>query len=226
MNQRGGQGTGRTLPIVRVDAGGGLSRGERRDAAENRQRVLETAQTLFAERGVAAVSMHEIARAACIGQGTLYRRYANKGQLCAALLDDTARRFQAETLERLRADRHAPALDQLAGFLVRLATFNEANAPLLGGMTDAACGERRGETYRRGLYGWLHHTVTYLLQQAVERQEIPPLDVEAVADGVLAPLAIDLYLFQRRDRGFTPERITAALRRLLFDGLRGRPEPG
>ncbi len=36
-------------------------------------------------------------------------------------------------------------------------------------------------------------------------------------------VAIDLYLYQRHALGHTPERITAALRRLLFDGLRGRP---
>ena len=62
-------------------------RGERRDPAENRRRVLEVARDLFAERGVDHVSMHEIARAAGIGQGTLYRRYAHKGLVCMALLD-------------------------------------------------------------------------------------------------------------------------------------------
>jgi hypothetical protein len=41
---------------------------------------------------------------------------------------------------------------------------------------------------------------------------------------VLAPLSIDLYLHQRHDLGYTPERISASLRQLLFDGLRARPD--
>jgi hypothetical protein len=57
----------------------GRARAERRDAAENRQQVLAAASRLFAARGVAAVSMDEIAREACVGKGTLYRRYAHKG---------------------------------------------------------------------------------------------------------------------------------------------------
>src|SRR5215471_19498441 len=64
----------------------GEKRHERRDAAEHRQRILEVARRLFAQQGVEAVSMHQIALATGIGQGTLYRRYANKGELCMDLL--------------------------------------------------------------------------------------------------------------------------------------------
>ena len=49
--------------------------------------------------------------------------------------------------------------------------------------------------------------------------EVRSVDVEWFADALLAPLAIDLYLFQRQERGFAPERIITALRQLL-DGVR------
>ena len=74
-------------------------RHERRDAAEHRQRILNVAQRLFAEHGVDAVSMHQIARAAGIGQGTLYRRYAHKGELCMDLLHERYERFVRRVLD-------------------------------------------------------------------------------------------------------------------------------
>src|SRR2546430_11323251 len=71
-------------------------RHERRDAAEHRQRILEVAQHLFTEHGVGAVSMHQIAKTAGIGQGTLYRRYAHKGELCMDLLSEHNEQFAEE----------------------------------------------------------------------------------------------------------------------------------
>jgi hypothetical protein len=46
--------------------------------------------------------------------------------------------------------------------------------------------------------------------------------VEATADAVLAPLAVDLYLFQRNEMGMSRERIVNALRALILEGLRRR----
>src|SRR5207249_4161704 len=47
---------------------------ERADAARNRARILDAAERLFREHGVAAVSMDQIAQAAKVGKGTLFRR--------------------------------------------------------------------------------------------------------------------------------------------------------
>jgi len=59
----------------------------RRDAERNRQRILETAGELFAERGL-GVSLDEIARHAGVGVGTVYRRFPDKEQLIDALFED------------------------------------------------------------------------------------------------------------------------------------------
>lgn len=196
-------------------------RKERRDAAKHRQRILAEAQRLFAAQSVDATSMAQIARAAGIGQGTLYRRYAHKGELCGALLADNMQRFQATVDAHLAASSVA-ALDQLADLLERLVAFNEANAPLLGAIGDAACGSRRADAFRSPLYLWLRATSVALLRRARVQGEIGQLDIEATVDALLAPLAIDVYLHQRQELGLAPQRIVAALRQLLFDGLRPR----
>jgi AcrR family transcriptional regulator len=59
----------------------------RRDAEQNRQRLLDAAAEVFAEHGLEA-SVEEIARAAGVGMGTLYRRFPTKDALISALVHD------------------------------------------------------------------------------------------------------------------------------------------
>ncbi len=215
------------LGVPSQDLPGGESRPERRDAAEHRERILAVARELFDRHGVDSTSMHEIARAAQVGQGTLYRRYAHKGELCGALLKDNWQRFQEDIQDHTSAGHGAQsALAGIEFLLTRLARFNEENAGLLGAMEDAACGPRRGSMYQSPFYGWLRNAAETLLERAVQGGEIAPLDIGCTADAVLAPLSIDLYLYQRRDLGYEPERITASLRRLFFQGLSGGTASG
>jgi AcrR family transcriptional regulator len=59
----------------------------RRDAEQNRQRLLDAAADVFASRGLEA-SVEEIARTAGVGMGTLYRRFPTKDALISALVHD------------------------------------------------------------------------------------------------------------------------------------------
>ncbi len=60
--------------------------GLRKDAAHNRQLLIDAAEELFAERGL-TVSLDDIARHAGVGVGTAYRRFANKQELITALFE-------------------------------------------------------------------------------------------------------------------------------------------
>jgi AcrR family transcriptional regulator len=52
----------------------------RKDAEANRQRLLDAAGAVFAERGLSA-TLHEVAARAGVGVGTAYRNFSNKGEL-------------------------------------------------------------------------------------------------------------------------------------------------
>ena len=74
----------------------------RRDAEQNRQRLLDAAADVFAEHGLEA-SVEEIARTAGVGMGTLYRRFPTKDALISALVHDvlsTMLRIAREGTER------------------------------------------------------------------------------------------------------------------------------
>src|SRR5260370_20081 len=64
------------LPLLDGDAR------ERADAARNRERILCSAARLFSERGADCVSMDDVAEAAGVGKGTVFRRF---GSLAADL---------------------------------------------------------------------------------------------------------------------------------------------
>ncbi|MFR0355182.1 TetR/AcrR family transcriptional regulator [Streptomyces sediminimaris] len=72
----------------------------RADARRNREAVLDAAGDLFARRGD-AVQMDEIAERAGLGVGTLYRHFADKQALLAAII---GRRFEEMTTLARAAD--------------------------------------------------------------------------------------------------------------------------
>jgi AcrR family transcriptional regulator len=81
----------------------------RADAERNRRRLLETAQTLFRERGL-DVSVAEIAEAAGVGRGTLFRNFASKEDLIAAILAETMSEVAARGRELVDAPDPTAAL--------------------------------------------------------------------------------------------------------------------
>jgi AcrR family transcriptional regulator len=194
-------------------------RAERRDAVESRRRILQEARRLFEEMGVGAVSMHAIAHAAGVGQGTLYRRYANKGELCFDLIKESAGDLQAGVEAYLQQSADLPALTRLDGVLERLVAYTEEKLPMMGAIRDAYCGDNRVMQFANPFYRWIHGCIAGLYTEAEAMGDIAPLDPAFTADALLGVLSPQVYEFQRRERGFTPEQILSGVRRLYTSGL-------
>ncbi|MFF8768635.1 TetR/AcrR family transcriptional regulator [Kitasatospora sp. NPDC015120] len=185
---------------------------ERADAARNRAKVLAAAERLFAAGDPAAVTMDDIARAAGIGRGTLYRRYPDRASIARALLDEHERALQERMLRGAPplgpggpAGTVAPA-DRLAAFYAAMVELLETHVHLvLGAETGAA-------RYRTGAYAFWRLHVAHLAREAGRP------DPEVLADQLLAPLAPELFRHQR-DAGVTPARIAAGLAALAHGAL-------
>ena len=189
---------------------------ERSDAAANRALILDAARRLFAEHGVAEVSLADIVQTAGVGRGTLYRRYANKGELCLALLSSQFAEFQDEMLVQFKqmTIEQVPKLELLAHFVDALIHFIDEHIPLL-------CEVQRDGVQSVGdktaPYLWLHATVSGLLQAATASGEIASdSDTFCLADAILAPMTAQFYRFMRENRGFEPDRVSASLQALFF----------
>ncbi|MEV1329710.1 helix-turn-helix domain-containing protein [Micromonospora costi] len=175
---------------------------ERADAARNRRLILEAADRLYEERGAAHVTMDDIARAAGVGRGTLYRRYPDRASIALALLDAHERDLQEALL------RGEPPLGPGAAPAERLAAFYAAMVALLDRHVHLALGAEVGRSrFEAGAYGFWRAHVRALVAEAGHE------DPDAMVEPLLAPLAPDVFARQR-ETGIGADRIVAALERL------------
>jgi AcrR family transcriptional regulator len=82
----------------------------RKDAERNRQRIVDAARELFAEKGLEA-TLNDVAHHANVGVGTVYRRFATKEELLDAVFEDGIERVVALAESALQNE------DSWAGFV-------------------------------------------------------------------------------------------------------------
>jgi AcrR family transcriptional regulator len=186
-------------------------RHERADAARNRTAILCAAERLVAERGASCVTMDDVASAAGVGKGTLFRRFGDRAGLLRALLDERERAFQEDFIRgEPPLGPGAPAAERLVAFGHRLLEEVEVQGDLLLGAETWTPGER------------LVHSV-YAAHRAhlaaLLREVDPACDPQYLADVLLGALAAEVVLYQRRVLGMPLARLKdgwlALLGRLL-----------
>lgn len=182
----------------------------RADARRNRARVLEAARTLFAERGVAA-GIDDIARAAGVGVGTLYRHFPDKESLAVAVVaDDMDGLLETAHALALRDDAASALRDLLramagrsrcdialaetfaaAGFDVK-AGLASRKQELLGIVDDLVARAQAAGTLRAGLRG--ADVLGLLMGTCMAAGRVAPGDeacvarmLDVVLDGLVAP---------------------------------------
>ena len=191
---------GEPLPVLGAElpVAGGEPR-ERADAARNRRRILAAAERLFAEQGVGAVSMDAIATEACVGKGTLFRRFGDRAGLALALVDERERAFQDACI------RGEPPLgpgvepvERLVAFGRGLMAHLELNGELIAEAELGAPGTRE----RSAPYAFYHAHVMRLI-----REIDGDCDADYFADALLAGVRAGLFLHLRREREMDLDRL-------------------
>lgn len=183
------------LPIAQPDTAT-----ERADAARNRERILAAASGLVARRGIDAVSMDDVAQAAGVGTGTVYRRFGDRSGLAVALLDEQARALQDRLLSGPPPlGPGAPAGERLLAFGEHYVALLEEHAPLM-----CAAGSGAGPHA-----AWILH-LSILLRQAV-----PALDAHWTAEALMATLGANHHRRLRGELGWDSDRIVAGWRTLV-----------
>jgi AcrR family transcriptional regulator len=148
----------------------------RRDAERNRQRILEAAAELFAQRGL-DVTLDQVAAHAGVGVGTVYRRFPDKEELIDALFEDRIAdiaRFAQEAL-------HDPdPWRGFVGFMERSCERHTANRGLQQIVFSAAHGQERVAQAREQIAPLVDRMLERAQAAGRLRGDLAPSDVPMV----------------------------------------------
>jgi AcrR family transcriptional regulator len=103
----------------------GSERVLRADARRNRGAIIAAAKKLFADRGLDA-QMPDVAKAAKVGVGTVYRHFPNKEDLIGALAADRFERLAQKAQEALDAEDPWQALCDFIRFAAQVQAEDHA----------------------------------------------------------------------------------------------------
>lgn len=104
----------------------------RADAVRNAEKVLAAAREVFAERGLDA-GIDEVAARAGVGKATVYRCWATKEELVAAVTGARVEWFTGQVQLAIESADHIAAFEQL---MVSAAESSAQNALLYAGLTS------------------------------------------------------------------------------------------
>lgn len=186
----------------------------------SRERILETAWSLFASEGYAEVSMQTIADAAKVNKATLYHHFGDKEQLFVAVLESDFERLRAAIEGSIRAD------GSFRDHLVAIANILF----------------ERSRTHSLKMMMLMHQNASLMLRYKTERMKttppwiaLKPLFEQEMATGAIERLDLDLLMtsffgmviFQAQRARFigcdiSDEQLAEDLVDLFLNGVRAR----
>jgi TetR/AcrR family transcriptional repressor of nem operon len=171
-----------------------------------RERLLESCQALMHEKGYTAVGVGEVCSRAGVNKGSFYYFFPSKQELALAVIDEFGA-ASGEQLERV-LESDAPPLARLERFFVesyeahrdsrqscgKLLGCPIGNLALEMGSQDAVLRDRLLQV----LDGQIDRFAA-VLQEAIERGDLPPQDARGTAASLLALIEGTLLLAKASD---------------------------
>jgi AcrR family transcriptional regulator len=151
-----------------------------RDKELTRERILEAAEKLFAEKGFHETAMDEIVRASKVSKGGVYFHFPSKEELFFALLDKLADALQREVQREIARRRGAVAKIQGAlEVVLRTLTSQRYLAQII-----LRQGHGLGPSFERKrleIYSRFARLIKENLDEALAEGSIPPINTEITA---------------------------------------------
>jgi AcrR family transcriptional regulator len=165
-----------------------------RDGSKTKELIARTALLLFVEKGITETTIRDIASAAGIAEGTLYRHYESKDQLAWELFSTNYLAFARE-LDRLQQD-YDNLRDKLAAMIRQFCAFFDRDPVLFSYLLLAQHAQLKKVTPE------MQTAVTVLqkvIARGMARGEVPEMEVELAAAMVLG-VVLEVAVFKAYDR--------------------------
>jgi AcrR family transcriptional regulator len=192
-----GMGRAKTMPAEpAAGVAKNLSEPKRSDARRNRRRILLAAFEVFSELGVDA-QMTDVAEAAGLGVGTVYRNFASKEALVNALLLD---RLEGATVVARRAAEGENAFQALVDLIVLITERQMENRVLSQFLGGRVAGSSELQEQRDIVYEVLDEIVARAKEAGDIRDDVGISDIRMITTSVAnlsvadSPLARHLVL--------------------------------
>jgi AcrR family transcriptional regulator len=193
------------------DSSGSAPRRRRRDAVENRARLLAAAREVFVARGL-TVTLDEIAHHAGVGVATMYRNFSSKPELIDAVYRD-----REEQLDRIleEALSQEDAWDGVVLYVERMNAFLDADRGLRAMVMTTREGAEAWAEGRMQRSSRVERLIARAQEDGYLRQDVDRSDL----------FLIDVMIDAVRD--YTANVDAEQWRRcmaLVLEGLRARPK--
>jgi TetR/AcrR family acrAB operon transcriptional repressor len=208
-----------------------MARRTKEEALETRCRIIDTAEQVFSQKGVARTSLAGIADAAGVTRGAIYWHFRNKGDLFTAMLDRVALPME-EMIRKAADDSTADPLASLRACCVHALrqTVDDAQCRRVFEILTRKCEyvdelhsltERILQCRAQGL-----DMMERALRNAVRKGQLPRhLSTRRAALGLHAYVDGLIYDWLIAPRSFALGKEAEALIEQYLDGLRHAPEP-
>jgi TetR/AcrR family transcriptional repressor of nem operon len=174
--------------------------------SDARERLLESCQALMHEKGYTAVGVSEVCGHAGVNKGSFYYFFPSKPELALAVIDEYGAASGEQLSRALGSD--APPLERLQRFFDESyrshRDSHEACGKLLGcpignlalemGSQDAVLRDRL-----RAVLDAQIDRFAAVLQEAIDRGDLPPQDARGTAASLMALIEGTLLLAKARD---------------------------
>lgn len=190
---------------------------------QTRERIMEAAEAVFAEKGYHDAAMDEIVRRTSVSKGGLYFHFPSKERLFFAVMDHLGRRLVRRIEERTaKEDRGIDRLEVALGTALEVLGRRRRLAKLL--LVQGYSMGNSFEKKRTEIYSGFATLIEENLDRAMEEGSIPPLNSRIAS--YLWVGAINEVIIRWLYTG-SPDPVGEALpelNRILLTGLKARPQ--
>lgn len=193
-----------------------------------KERLLDTGSQLMHERGYTAVGVSELCSAAGIKKGSFYHFFPSKLELALEIID----RFAAASSDLFKTLEQPgkPPLQRLADYADGVHQFHLQSRQACGKVLGCPLGNLALEMSNqepalrqrlRKIFEGNADSFAQLLTEAVERGDIPPLDVRRAATSIIALIEGSILLAKTHNDSDVLEGLAQGIFRLIDADLPG-----